>query len=75
MRITGDVPMNAVTSNRALLAPASALPQTTKSNKGKPSSEMMLAEQNYFATHPEGKQGKDIGKGYSVDLIERKQER
>jgi hypothetical protein len=45
---------------------------TTKSNKGKPSSEMMLAEQNFFATHPEGEQGKDLGKGYSIDLIERK---
>jgi hypothetical protein len=41
---------------------------TTKSNKGKPTSEMMLAEQNFFASHARG----DLGKGYSIDLIERK---
>jgi Domain of unknown function (DUF4157) len=46
---------------------------TTKANKGKPSSEMMLAEQNFFATHAESEHPKDLGKGYSVDLIERKQ--
>ena len=34
---------------------------------------MMLAEQYFFATHLDAEQGKDIGKGYSVDLIERKQ--
>jgi len=41
---------------------------TTKSNKGKPTSEMMLAEQNFFEGHANG----DLGKGYSIDLIERK---
>ena len=41
---------------------------TTKSNKGNPTSEMMLAEQNFFAGHSRG----DLGKGYSIDLIERK---
>jgi hypothetical protein len=41
---------------------------TTKSDKGKPTSEMMLAEQNFFADHQHG----DVGKGYSIDLIERK---
>ncbi|HWU88367.1 MAG TPA: hypothetical protein VN253_13870 [Kofleriaceae bacterium] len=40
---------------------------TKKNDQGKATSEMMLAEQNYF----EGS-GKDLGQGYSTDLIERK---